>query len=315
MLALKYAKALADETRLRLLLVLNRFELNVNEIVAATAMSQSRISRHLKILAESGLVSYRRDGRWAFYRAARKDPAQAFILAVEALARSEPGLEADIDQAERIVAQRAIQTTRFFNSVAEDWDRMRREALGGFDVTGKIMALMSRCMVAVDLGCGTGELLKALKIKAQKVIGVDNSPKMLRLAQKNLVPGQEDPDDQGISLRIGDLEHLPLRDQEADFAVMSLSLHHLSSPLDGIREAFRVLTPGGAFVLADFDKHALETMRSRFGDLWLGFDRDEISGWLAQTGFSLEQTTGHALPDGLGLRIYQALKTTSEEKK
>lgn len=298
-----YSKALDDVTRLRLVNVLLRHELAVNEIVAVLGLRQSRISRHLKILAEAGLAEARRDGQWVFYRAVDEGRARAFLEAVAPLMDGEDLLAQDVRRADETVARRAEDMARFFDQLADDWERLRREALGDFPLAAEVMArLPASCGRGADLGCGPGDLLDRLRTRAAEVIGVDYSQAMLDLARDRL------GDDGSVSLRLGDLEHLPLRDAETDCAVMSLVLHHLPKPGQGLAEVGRVLAPGGVFVAVDFEKHDSEAMRSRYGDRWLGFDMEDIQKWLDQAGFTDIAVARHGLESGLSLFIVTARK-------
>jgi ArsR family transcriptional regulator len=301
--ALSAFKALADETRLRIVRLLTRFELNVGEIVTVLGMGQPRISRHLRILVESGLLGARRDGLWAFYSAARSD-----LLDALAPHLSECGPPEDFTRAAAALNARNTETRRFFNAIAPDWQAMRREVLGDLDLEGLIVSLLPESRCAADLGCGPGGLLAALSAKAGRLIGVDVSPAMLDLARAN-------PALAGASLRVGELEHLPLADGEAGAAVMSLALHHLSDPAAAIREARRVLGPGGTLVVADYLKHESEVMRSRFGDRWLGFDVKEVSGWLESAGFQLMQIEIKPVNLGLEIGLYVARGLKMEDQQ
>lgn len=301
---LHQTKALADETRLRLLGVLARYELNVGEIVQVMGMGQSRISRHLKVLMDAGLVVCQRHGLWAFYRASSANGAHALLAAVlEGLAGVSEH-RSDLEAAARVLGERRQTTTRFFDAVASDWRRLSREMLGDFELGPAIMAGLQASDedigTVVDLGCGPGLLMGHLAGTARRVIGVDNSPRMLEAAAKLLPEGPE------ISLRIGDLEHLPLRDGEADAAVMSLVLHHLPAPQDGIAEMGRVVRPGGRAVLADFLLHDNETLRTRYGDRWLGFAPADLTAWLTRAGFGELDCRTHTVNLGLTLMLVTA---------
>ena len=297
-------KALADETRLRLLGVLARHELNVGEIVQVMGMGQSRISRHLKILMDAGLVSCQRHGLWAFYSASASNGTRALLSAVLEGLEGLPEHRADLDAVARVLSERKQSTTRFFDAVASDWNRLSREMLGDFELGQAIRGCLtaSGCEVGtvVDLGCGPGLLMGHLAGAVRQVIGVDNSPRMLDAASKLL------PEGPGVSLRIGDLEHLPLRDGEADAAVMSLVLHHLAAPQAGIAEMGRVVRPGGQAVLADFVLHDNETLRSRYGDRWLGFSPDDLRHWLERAGFQELSCRRHPVNLGLTLMVVTA---------
>ncbi|NJB68142.1 ArsR family transcriptional regulator [Desulfobaculum xiamenense] len=303
---LNFAKAIADPTRLRLMSILHEHELAVGEIVEVLSLKQSRISRHLKILSDAGLVQSRRDGQWVFYTGTPRGEARRFLDAIDSFVRNEEELAEDATRATRVVAARRKETARFFGSIAGDWDRIRHETLGGLDIAGIVAKRMHGATTAADLGCGTGGLLNALATHAQRVIGVDNSTEMLERARESF--GERAGASGSVSLRIGDLEHLPLADGEADFAVMCLALHHLASPVEGVREAHRALAPGSRFILADFERHELESMRTESGDRWLGFDPDTVRAWLTDTGFTIANEDRFDLPSGLGLRLFEAVK-------
>ncbi len=321
--AIRYFKALSDETRLRLMHVLGQHELSVNELVSILEMGQSRISRHLKILSEAGLLRSRRDGLWVFYAAVKEGRAYAFLKAVEPFlaADAHVKMRADLDMAARILEDRALGTRQFFNAIADHWDTLSREILGEFDLAGAVCAAMpTDCRVAVDLGCGTGLVLEKMRLHAHKVIGVDGSPRMLELARRRLVPESPIllsseavpfPDERPpapLSLRIGELDHLPLRDGEADFANISMVLHHLSDPGPALAEIRRVLCPGGLVMVTDFDRHTQERMRSDYGDRWLGFDRDALERLLKEAGLIFLSCRRQPVEQNLTLNLALAVR-------
>ncbi|MGE4422015.1 MAG: ArsR/SmtB family transcription factor [Pseudodesulfovibrio sp.] len=299
---IKYCKALSDETRARLVNVLLEYELNVGEIVQVMEMGQSRISRHLKILSESGLVDVRREGLWAFYRASEDGPGRAFLNGVHELMSGEPELKRDRNRAEKVILERTAATRQFFDDIAPEWDRMTAEVLGDLDLGREIQARLPECDCAADIGCGTGDMLEILARSSRSVIGVDNSPKMLELAEERF------SGDGHMSLRIGEMTHLPLRDWEADCTVMSLVLHHLAMPLDAIREAGRVLKIGGRLIIAEFDQHENELMRSEYGDRRLGIPRESMCNWLEEARFDIRSVTEFKVNMGLVVVLYEAEK-------
>ena len=255
--AIRYFKALSDETRLRLTYVLERYELSVNELVSILEMGQSRVSRHLKILTEAGLLSSRRDGLWVFYSSVKEGEGAAFLKAAMPFLDEDAEMRADVEMAARIIEDRALKTRQFFNTIAEHWDTLSREVLGGFDLAGAVCDTMPEgCDTSVDLGCGTGIVLERMRGRARQIIGVDGSPRMLELSRRRLAGVEGEPE--GVSLRIGELSHLPLRDCEADFASINMVLHHLSNPENALAEIRRVLRSGGLLVVADFDRHTQE---------------------------------------------------------
>ena len=275
-----YFKALSDKTRLRIFNILTDHELNVNEIVEVMGMGQSRISRHLKILTESGLLSLRQDGLWSFYTSKNDDTTKQFAISIKQSSKSDNELSEDLIRAKHVLKDRQSKTKRFFNRIAGDWDRLKKDILGEIDLTDLIINKVPSCKVTADLGCGTGELLSPLKEKADVVIGVDSSPKMLDIARKRLKDVKE-----GIELRLGEMEHLPLRDGELDLAVVNMVFHHVPAPAIGIKEVHRVLKSSGIFILVDFDTHSNEALRKIYGDRWLGFKKKEVEKWLVDAGF------------------------------
>lgn len=293
-------KALADETRLRLARLLLVHELNVGELVAVLGMGQSRISRHLRVLVESGLLTARRDGLWVFYKADRQGRARELLRALAPLL-DDAADGRDLDFAREALARRALETRHFFDSIAATWRDLRREVLGDLDLEGLIAARLPACRAAADLGCGPGGLLPVLAGKAERVIGVDSAPAMLELARRNA-------DSPAVSLRVGELEHLPLADGEVQAAVMSLTLHHLPDPGAALAEARRVLAPGGTLVVVDFLKHSVESMRVRFGDRWLGFSPEEMSARLGQAGLVPAGVDVRSVNLGLELGLYVATR-------
>ncbi len=300
---INYFKALADETRLRLFNILLNYELSVNEIVSLMNMGQSRISRHLKILTESSLVECRRDGVWAFYSAAKEGVEERFSDSVRFLFKEEPLYKNDLNKASNIIEERKRESTQFFNSIAPQWDQLKNLITGDFDINKIILKNAEKSEFGVDLGCGTGEFLKSLKKKSKYCVGVDSSSNMLEEARK-LFKG----DDDKVNLRLGELEHLPISDKEADLAVISMVLHHLPDPEKAISEASRILKKEGVFIITDFEKHSNESMRKKYGDRWLGFSKKEIEKILNNNSFILEKVNTYDLEKNLKLNIFKSIK-------
>lgn len=303
---LKNIKALADDTRLRLAYILCHYELSVNELVSLLNMGQSRVSRHLKILTDAGLLQARRDGLWVFYKAVEEGENKEFLSSVFSFLTKD--IQNDLDLASRIIEERAIKTRQFFNSIADDWDELNKEVLGSFSLPCEVKnSVPARCGTAVDLGCGTGEVLEKLLEVSNTVIGVDGSPKMLELARRrfndNLTKLSH------LSLRIGELDHLPLRDNEANFACINLVLHHLSDPKIALDEIQRVLSPKGILFISDFVQHKEEKMRSNYGDRWLGFSKETLEAYMRESGFDIIQYKTQKVKMGLELHLLIAQKS------
>ncbi len=279
-------KALADETRLRILGVLRSCPFNVHELTQILRIGQSRVSRHLKILAEAGLVESRREGMWVYYRlatswAGRADGRRFLrILARELAAPAE-----DQAELEACLDRRRESAAEFFGRVADDWDAHRDSVQGPPEYLDVVVDRVAGARTVVDLGTGTGVLLARLSAGAQSVIGIDGSPEMLRRARQSVAErGLEN-----VELRLGTLEHLPVPDRVADAVVANMVLHHVARPADALREARRALRPGGRFVVADLAAHEEESYRDELGDLWLGFERETMTGWLADADFEIEE--------------------------
>ncbi|UCH94917.1 MAG: ArsR family transcriptional regulator [Candidatus Aminicenantes bacterium] len=303
MKAVNYFKALADETRLRLVHLSLHYELNVNEIVAILGMGQSRISRHLKILTDSHLLTFRRDGLWTFYSAVTEGEGYNFIQSIKYLFGTTPIFTEDLAEADRVLEKRSLEETRFFDSIAEDWEKLKREIIGDVNLNALILQAVPVSDTIVDIGCGTGDLLVPLKEKSKLVIGVDKSPKMLHEAKRRFAEDGED-----VDLRIGEVEHLPLREGEADLAVINMVLHHAVHPLKAFSEANRVLKKGDAFIIVDLLRHHLERMRERYGDRWLGFSITDIKKWLKSNGFNIGKIDYFNLKKGLKGFMVQSVK-------
>mgnify|MGYP006290227649 CR=1 FL=1 len=298
-----YFKALSDETRIRLVNILLHHELKVGELVSILEMGQSRISRHLKILADAGMAKCLKEGVWGIYSITGSGPGRDFIEAVRYLFEQDPVLGADLKRAEQIIEARSAGTLRFFDHIAGSWDLLKREILGTFDINRAIFENTNTHETGVDLGCGTGELLEAMKAHAGRVIGVDSSPRMLEEARKRF----SDANGQTVEIRLGEIEHLPLGDNEADLAVISLVLQYLADPAAAFGEVARILKPGGELILAEFERHQQHSLKTVYGVKWLGFDRESIEAWLEKNGFALQQVRPHNLSKGLSLNIFQAV--------
>lgn len=276
-------KALADPCRLRLVAVLLAGEFTVQELTAILRMGQSRISRHLKILTEAGVLSVKRQGTWSYYRAGGESPFFAAIRTAVA-----QGLEGLPERARDLVAvalvleERRRRSQEFFDRHARQWDDLARTLLPMPDYRERLLALVPEGKTVVEVGLGTGGLLPALAAKAGRVIGVDHSPAMLDEARRRLnLAGIA-----GIDLRLGEMTHLPLPDTAVDCAVLNMVLHHAADPAAVLAEIRRVLTPGGVLALADLGRHEREAARDQLADQWLGFEEEELMGWLRDVGFT-----------------------------
>lgn len=275
-------KALADPTRLRLLALLAHGEFTVQELTAMLEMGQSRISRHLKILSEAGILAVKRQGTWGYYRLAQENPLfRELWPALERRAEELPERGSDREGLAQVLESRRRRSREFFDRHALQWDRLAREVLPVPDYGAALLSVLPSCELLLEVGVGTGALLPELRRKARQVVGVDHSPAMLEQARERLAADALG----GVDLRLGEMSHLPLPDGEAQGAVLNMVLHHAAQPARVLGEIARVLAPGGTLAIADLLRHEKEWARERMADQWLGFEREELSSWLAAAGF------------------------------
>jgi ubiquinone/menaquinone biosynthesis C-methylase UbiE/DNA-binding transcriptional ArsR family regulator len=273
---------LADATRGRMLLMLERHELTVSELCSVLQLPQSTVSRHLKTLADANWVASRRDGTSRYYTLAL-DERDAHTRRLWSLLREQiadtPGADQDGRRLKGVLGRRRTQSEAFFASAAGQWDRMRRELFGGASALQALPALLEPSWIVGDLGCGTGETSAALAPFVARTVAVDRSGEMLQAAKRRLrdLPSAE--------VRRGELEALPIADRELDAAVMLLVLHHVPDPGAVLREAARVLAPRGRFVVCDMMPHDREEYKQQMGHVWLGFADEQLRRLLAAAGF------------------------------
>lgn len=290
----KVFKTLSDPTRVRILALLEREELAVQELMDVLAMAQSRVSRHLGILRAAGLLRDRREGTYVFYRFATPSTPvwrDAWALARRAL-DGDSTAERDAATLQQVIQARASRTRTFFDSVGPEWDALRKVFNDDALRARAVSRLVPAGLTVVDVGTGTGILAAELARLNLRVIGVDNSPRMLEAARTKLASAGIT----GVELRGGDANALPLADGEADAAFAHMVLHYLPSPPEALREMARVVRPGGQIVVVDFVRHESEWMRDELGVLWLGFPPAEIRGWLADAGLEDTQVWEFASP-------------------
>ncbi|HBA88778.1 MAG TPA: ArsR family transcriptional regulator [Geobacter sp.] len=274
-------KALADPCRLRLVAVLLRAEFTVQELTQILAMGQSRISRHLKILTEAGVLSVKRQGTWSYYRVGDgNDFFRAIRPAVERELERLPERRDDLAAVALALEARRKRSLEFFDQHARSWDVLSRTLLPVPEYQERLLALVPSVDTLLEIGVGTGALLPDLARRAHKVIGVDHSPAMLEEARRRVA----DDGNGAAELRLGEMTHLPLADGGAGCVVANMVLHHAADPQAVLAEIARVLKPQGTLVLADLARHEREWAREQLADQWLGFEVEELQGWLKGAG-------------------------------
>ena len=276
-----HLSAVADPTRSRLLLLLDRHELTVSELCAAMQLPQSTVSRHLKVLADEGWVAVRADGASRHYRmmARLEDPARQLWQAVRGHVAAAVESSADEARAQDVLSQRRTRSQAFFASAAGQWDALRAEMFGARAELLALLGLLDGDWVVGDLGCGTGQVSATLAPFVGRVIAVDQSREMMDAARRRL------QDVENVELRRGELEALPVASGELDAALLFLVLHYLSEPERALAEAARALAPGGRLLIVDMVAHTREELRDRMGHVWLGFPAERLEQWLADAGF------------------------------
>lgn len=313
--AVEVLRAAGEPTRLRILALLAREELAVLELCRVLDQSQPRVSRHLKLLAEAGLVERFPDGAWVFYRL--KTSGQAGDLVTEVLRRIEPAdpiLARDGARLSAVWAERTSEAGEYFARNAARWDEIRSLYVSEASVEAAILnaAGPGPFRRLVDLGSGTGRMLTLLGPHAQQALGLDQSQQMLNIARNHVAEAGL----AGCELRHGDIFGTRLPDQSADLVVVHQVLHYLSDPAAAAKECARIVSPGGRLIVVDFAPHKLEFLREQHQHRRLGFSKAEMLRWLSEAGLSNVRMV--ALPpareDGLTVLIWTAERTKEEQR-
>jgi ubiquinone/menaquinone biosynthesis C-methylase UbiE len=274
-------KAAGDGTRLRILCLLGEAELTVSELTEILRQSQPRISRHLKLLAEAGLVERFREGSWAFFRRTGQGPAAAVADGlVEALDPADPIVARDRERLAGVRATRVKAAQDYFRRHAADWDRIRGLHAADDAVEAEIRALLLErpFRSLLDLGTGTGRILEMFSPEIERGVGVDLSREMLAFARSRLDHGGI----RNCSVRQGDIFDLAMPHDSFDVVVIHQVLHFLDDGGRAIREAARVLRPQGRLLVIDLAPHELEFLRDEYAHRRLGFSPETVTQWMEQ---------------------------------
>jgi ArsR family transcriptional regulator len=277
-----WMQSLSDQTRGRVLRLVERAELTVVELCSVLQLPQSTVSRHLKVLVDDGWLTSRRDGTSNFYRM-NSDQLEAGRRRLWNLVREQAISDAtttqDDTRLEQILAERRSRSQTFFSSAAGQWDRMRTELFGRRIDGWAIAAMLEPNSIVGDLGCGTGAMSQLLAPWVKKVVGVDSSAAMLQACKRRF------KDQSNVELRRGELTSIPTVDDELTTALMVLVLPYADEPEMILKEAARATRAGGRLVVVDMQSHNRTDFRDELGHLWLGFDREsmlrmtEKGGW------------------------------------
>jgi ubiquinone/menaquinone biosynthesis C-methylase UbiE/DNA-binding transcriptional ArsR family regulator len=286
--ALAALRGAGEATRLRILALLACGELNVKDLTQILGQSQPRISRHLKLMADAGLVKRFREGSWVFFRLAESGAEAELAEAIVAnLDPADLTLARDRARAQAVQKARAEAAQAYFKDHAGEWDQIRALHVAEQDVEAAMDEALGEgpFNLLVDLGTGTGRILELFAPRAARALGFDLNHAMLAYARMKL----ERAGLGHAQVRHGDLYNVPLPDGAADAVVLHQVLHFLDDPAAALAEAGRVLAPGGKLLVVDFAPHELEFLREQAAHRRLGFARDQLDRWLAGTGLKLER--------------------------
>ena len=298
-------RAIAEPTRLRIVALCAHGELAVSELTRILDQSQPRVSRHLKVLADAGVLAPMREGNWTFYRLERDPPDTAGAI-LGMLDPGDPMLADDLARLEAVREQRRTEAETYFSQHAPEWHEIRALHVDAARVERQVLSLAPNDTfdVHLDIGTGTGRILTLLAPRVRQSIGVDNSRAMLAIARDQTT--RNGPP--GASLRLADMYSLPLADCSIDLVTIHLVLHYADAPEQAVAEAARVLRPGGRLIVVDFAPHANEELRQKFAHRRLGFSEAEVRQWLTAGGLGWRRA--EALPGkALTVMVWSADKT------
>jgi ubiquinone/menaquinone biosynthesis C-methylase UbiE/DNA-binding transcriptional ArsR family regulator len=281
-------KAAAETTRIRIMFILSHGELNVSELTYVLGQSQPRVSRHLKLMAEAGLLSRHKEGNWVLFRLRNEGLGGALARAlVDMLSIKDSLLSGDLARLEAVKRQRDEKAAAYFSANAASWSNLRSLHVDEENVEQAMTKLIGREPVdtVVDLGTGTGRVLELFAGQARQLFGVDSSREMLAIARTSL----EKRGVKQAELRQADVYALPLADASADVVTLHQVLHFLDEPQKALFEARRILKPSGRLLVVDFAPHELEEMRENHAHRRLGISAEQMVSWCAKAKLDLEK--------------------------
>jgi ArsR family transcriptional regulator len=302
-------RAAAEPTRLRLIALCAESDLTVSELTQILGQSQPRLSRHLKLLCDAGLLERTQEGVFAFFRiAARGKAGELARQLIAAIPAEDAVRKLDSGRLAVVRKSRAVTAESYFQQNAPRWDAIRSLHIPEAKVEAALRRLLPERKVGdlIDLGTGTGRMLQLCAEVADRAVGIDRSSEMLAIARANL----DQPRTRHCSLRRAEIEQLPFADASFDLALCHMVLHFCADPPAAIREAARVLKPGGEFLLIDFAPHREAALARDFAHRWPGFEDAKVSAWLRAAGFDSVSAT--SLPGRpLTVRIWRARRAAA----
>ncbi len=305
-------RAAGESTRLRLLSLLSETDLTVSDLIEILGQSQPRISRHLKLLTEAGLLERYQEGAWAYFRLVDHGAGATLINSIiEQFDPSDKDIERDRERLQMVRKKRAAQASEYFSSNAAEWDKIRSLHIDEASVEAAMLEMVGDRKInsMLDLGTGTGRVLELFSDIFEKGVGIDASRDMLSVARSRL----DEVKLSRVQTRQADLYILPTPSASFDLVTIHQVLHYLHDPLGAIVEAAKALVPGGRMLIADFAPHGLEFLREEHAHLRLGFSEEQMAEWLEEAGLKLKEVR-HLEPknkqakDALVVSLWLALK-------
>lgn len=302
-------RAAGEPTRLRILAILALGELTVSELTQVLLQSQPRISRHLKLLADAGLVLRYPEGSWVFYRLHEQADVGALLAEIIAsLPQDDHDLQRDRERLAEVRAERAARAQSYFADNAARWDELRAHHIPETEIEQRLDGLIGAHDIdlLVDLGTGTGRMLEIFGPRAKRAVGFDVSPDMLTMARAKL----DESGNGNCQVRQGDCANVPLEDNVADIVILHQVLHFLDDPQRALNEAARITRPGGRVLVADFGPHEMENLRDEHAHRRLGFADEEMHNMVRSAGMTLTASDLLAAQNTqLTVAMWQAEKT------
>ncbi len=279
-------RAAGESTRLRLLALLSEADLTVSDLIEILGQSQPRISRHLKLLTEAGLLERYQEGAWAYFRLADQGTGSRLIRSIiKEFDPTDKDILRDAERLQMVRKKRAAQASEYFSNNAGEWDKIRSLHIDEANVEAAMLAMVGDAKInnMLDLGTGTGRILELFSGIFEKGVGIDASRDMLSVARSRL----DDVNLSRVQTRQGDLYILPTPMAHFDLVTIHQVLHYLDDPFGAIVEASKALVAGGRLLIADFAPHTLEFLREDHAHLRLGFSELQMAEWLTEAGLKL----------------------------